>query len=299
MTDPAAAAERFEPHRERLFALAYRMLGSRAEAEDAVQDAYVRLQGADTVELREPAAYLSTVVTRLCLDRLKSSRHKREAYVGTWLPEPLLTEAAPGTPDREVELAEDLSFALLLTLERLTPVERAAFLLHDVFGVDFQTVAATLEREPAACRKLAQRAREHVRQERPRFTVDADEEQRLLGAFLEASASGDPATLAALLTEDAILYTDGGGKRVAALNPIRGRERITRFVFGVQAKASFEAPTAFIPRRVNQLPGFVLTYESGDISVLGFEVRGGRIARLYAVRNPDKLQHVRAGLPDG
>ena len=289
MTEPQAAGTQFEPQRRRLFGLAYRMLGSRAEAEDVVQDAYLRFQSVDLEQVAEPAAYLSTIVTRLCLDRLKSAQKHREAYVGTWLPEPLLVDEEPSTPEREVELAEDLSFALLLTLERLTPIERAAFLLHDVFGVDFEQVGEALERDSAACRKLAQRAREHVHRERPRFVINTSEEQRLLSAFFDASECGDLAKLTALLTEDAILYSDGGGKRRAALNPIFGCDRVARFVLGVRAKASFEQPTAFVPSRINQLPGAILKYASGEALVVGFELRGGRIARIYLVSNPDKL----------
>ncbi|MDD9972261.1 MAG: sigma-70 family RNA polymerase sigma factor [Myxococcales bacterium] len=294
MTRPQGAGDRFEPQRRRLFGLAYRMLGSRAEAEDVVQDAFVRFQGADLGRIAEPAAYLSTTVTRLCLDRLKSARRRREAYVGTWLPEPLLSEADPPTPDKEIELAEDLSFALLLTLERLTPAERAAFLLHDVFGVNFEQLGEVLQREPASCRKLAQRARDRIHRERPRFTIEPDEEQRLVTAFFEASASGDPAKLTDLLTEDAIVYSDGGGKRRAALNPVIGRERVVRFVLGVQSKATFETPQALISRRVNQLPGVVVQYASGELAVAGFELRDGRIARIYYVNNPDKLAHLRS-----
>lgn len=292
MTQSDDAGGQFEPHRSRLFSLAYRMLGSHAEAEDVVQDAYLRFRGIDVSQIAEPAAYLSTIVTRLCLDRLKSARTRRETYVGTWLPEPLVTEEHPSQPDREVELAEDLSFALLLTLERLSPPERAAFLLHDVFALEFAQIAEVLERDATSCRKLAQRARDHIRQERPRFVIDHGDEQRLLTAFFEASQGGNAERLATLLTEDAILYTDGGGRRLAALNPIIGRERVIRFVVGVQSKASFEAPAAYIPRRVNQLPGVLLEYASGDIAVAGFELREGRIARIYVVRNPDKLAHV-------
>lgn len=292
MSEPPDVAVQFEPQRQRLFSLAYRMLGSHAEAEDVVQDAFLRFHGADLGRIDEPAAYLATIVTRLCLDRLKSARKRRETYVGTWLPEPLLTDDAPPRPDREVELAQDLSFALLLTLERLSPTERAAFLLHDVFGMDFAQISAVLERDSASCRKLAQRARTHLQSERPRFVIDSDEEQRILLAFFEASQGGDPDKLAALLTEDAIFYSDGGGKRLAALNPIVGRDRVTRFLLGVQTKARHEKPEAFVLRRVNQLPGVIIKYADGDVAVACFELHEGRVARIYLVRNPDKLAHV-------
>lgn len=293
MTEAKDAATQFEPQRKRLFGLAYRMLGSRAEAEDAVQDAYLRFQAADISDVAEPAAYLSTIVTRLCLDRLKSAQKRREAYVGTWLPEPLISEEGSYLPEQEVELAEDLSFALLLTLERLNPIERAAFLLHDVFGMEFEQVGQVLERGPAACRKLAQRAREHVHRERPRLVIDTREEQRLLSAFVDAAESGDLAKLTALLTEDAVLYSDGGGKRLAALNPIVGCDRIARFVLGVRAKGGFQMPRSLNSIRINQLPGAMLKSESGDLTVVGFEFHARRIARIYLVNNPDKLAHLR------
>ena len=293
MTQQQDAGTQFEPQRKRLFGLAYRMLGSRAEAEDAVQDAYLRFQGADTGEVSEPAAYLSTIVTRLCLDRLKSAQKRREAYVGPWLPEPLVSEEGSFMPEREVELAEDLSFALLLTLERLSPIERAAFLLHDVFGMEFDQVGEVLERGTAACRKLAQRAREHVHRDRPRFVINTSEEQRLLSAFVDAAESGDLAKLTALLTEDAVLYSDGGGKRLAARNPIIGRDRVARFVLGVRAKGGFEMPRSFSSTRINQLPGAILRSEGGDLTAVGFELREGRVARIYLVNNPDKLMHLK------
>lgn len=290
------AADVFEPQRSRLFGLAYRMLGSRADADDVLQDAFLRFQGAQGVEVREPAAYLATIVTRLCLDRLKSASRRRETYVGPWLPEPLLAPEAPATADREVELAEDLSFALMLTLQRLSPPERAAFLLHDVFGCDFAGIATALQREPAACRKLAQRAREHVQRERPRFVIDKDAEERLSKAFFEAAAGGDLETLTSILTEDAVLISDGGGKRRSALKPIVGRDRVARFLVGVRRKASYEMPESMLVARVNQLPGVIFKYPSGAVDVTGIEVRDGRIARVYAVRNPDKLVRITAAV---
>jgi RNA polymerase sigma-70 factor (ECF subfamily) len=272
----------FEPHRRFLFGVAYRMLGAVAEAEDAVQDAFVRWASADRGDVLEPRAYLARVVTRLCLDRLRSARAKREAYVGTWLPEPIVE-----APDTRV--ADDLSVALLMTLERLSPLERAAFLLHDVFDMDYVAIAGVLERSEAACRQLATRAREHVREERPRFEPQPDAEARLTAAFAAAMVSGDVDALAGLLAEDAVLYSDGGGKRRAALNPIYGRAKILRFFVGVRAKHGEILETRVV--RINGLAGFVVRGHEG-LETLALETSGDRIVALYAIRNPDKLAHL-------
>lgn len=270
-----------EEHRRFLVGLAYRMLGSLAEAEDIVQDAYLRTRDiASDATIDNPRAYLARVVTNLCLDRLKSARARREEYVGTWLPEPVIED--PAAP-----LAEDLSVALLMVLERLSPLERAAFLLHDIFEMDYGDVARTLERSEAACRQLATRAREHVREARPRFDPPGAHTDEIVTAFVSAAATGDIARLASLLAEDAVLYTDGGGKRRAALNPIYGRDKIARFFDGVRTKNPL--PTQITPARINGLPGFVFTVD--DVrETLAFEICGGVITRIYGVRNPDKLK---------
>ncbi len=266
-------------HRSFLVGLAYRMLGSVAEAEDVVQDAFVRVSDVPNIsDIREPRAYLARVVTRLCLDRLKSARARREEYVGMWLPEPLVED--PAAP-----IAEDLSMALMLALERLSPLERAAFLLHDVFDMDYSAVAQMLERSEAACRQLAARAREHVRTEKPRFSAD----DKIVDAFAAAVATGDVATLAGLLAEDAIFYSDGGGKKKAALNPIYGRDKIVRFADGIRTKRP--TLTSVERVRINGLPGFVLHSDDG-VETIAFEVDAGLVTRIYAVRNPDKLGHL-------
>ena len=283
----------FEPHRPRLIGLAYRMLGSLAEAEDVVQDAFLRVRDVAEDEVADPRAYLTKTVARLCLDRLKSARARREVYVGTWLPEPLV-ENPSASPDAELDLADDLSFALLLTLERLSPPERTAFLLHDVFGLEFASIASVLERSEASCRKLAERARSQVREARPRFETTRSDEQQLLAAFLQATSTGDVAALQELLTADAVVYSDGGGKRHAALNPVFGPDRIGRFFAGVIRKSHFVAPSAIEPRRVNGLPGCLLRYDNGDVAVAAVELRDGRVARIYIISNPDKLQHLRS-----
>jgi RNA polymerase sigma-70 factor, ECF subfamily len=281
----------FEAHRPSLMGLAYRMLGSRAEAEDVVQDAYLRWHAADRAAVAEPRRYLGAVVTRLCLDRMKSAKARREIYVGQWLPEPIVDETfddgAAG------DLTHDISVALMLVLERLSPLERASFLLHDVFGLDFAEVARALHRSEAACRQLATRARAHIEAGRPRFPASPEEGRRLAAAFQAAIASADSKSLVSLLAEDAVLYSDGGGKRAAALNPIRGADKIVRFFAGVARKNTALAAIAVRPAIVNGMAGFVLHEDDGSIDTMAFEHRDGRIVAIYIVRNPDKLQHVR------
>jgi RNA polymerase sigma-70 factor (ECF subfamily) len=281
MKDDAAD---FELHRKFLAGLAYRMLGSVAEADDVVQDAYLRWREVDRSAVEEPRAYLTRVVSRLCLDRLSSARVRREKYVGTWLPEPVVAEPA-------ARLAEDLSVALLLALERLSPLERAAFLLHDVFDLDYSAVAAAIERSEAACRQLAARAREHVRSGEPRYAPSDGEARQLAQAFVTAVATGDVDTLTRVLSEGAVLYTDGGGKRRAALNPVLGRERIVRFYHGIWKKGGGFIPARAVPTTLNGLAGFVFHTDHGTETVT-IEVAGGSITAVYVVRNPDKLQHL-------
>lgn len=281
----------FEAHRRHLMGLAYRMLGSLAEAEDAVQEAYLRWHAADRAAVENPRAFLSKIVTRLCLDQLKSARAKRESYVGPWLPEPVLDSAAL-TVESASEYAHDLSVALMLTLERLSPLERAVFLLHDVFDLPFSEIAQALGRSEAACRQLAARAREHVRAARPRFAASPDEGARLADAFRLAVKSGDAAAMVRLLANDAVLYSDGGGKRLAALNPIHGGEKIARFFANIVAKTPAVATWRARAVLINGLPGFVYAEPDGAIQTAAFDVRDGRIAAIYLVLNPDKLQRV-------
>jgi RNA polymerase sigma-70 factor (ECF subfamily) len=284
------AAGRFEAERSHLRGLAYRMLGSLAEAEDAVQEAYLRWHATDRSKVESPRAFLSTVVTRICLDQLKSARARRESYVGPWLPEPVL-DAAALAAETASEYAHDLSVALMLTLERLSPLERAAFLLHDVFDVDFAGVAVALSRSEAACRQLAARARAHVRSARPRFTPSAEEGERLAAAFRQAAGSGDTGAMARLLAADAVLYSDGGGKRPAALNPIYGADKIARFFAGVLRKERADRWRMRVAR-INGLAGFVFADAEGAIRTIAFDVAAGRIAAIYSVVNPEKLRHV-------
>jgi RNA polymerase sigma-70 factor (ECF subfamily) len=278
------------PYRGRLLGLAYRMLGSRSDAEDIVQDAYLRFAGAQDVD--NPEAFLVTVVTRLCLDRLKSARAQREIYVGPWLPEPVF-DAEGLSPDAATELADDLSFALLLALDRLSPLERAAFLLHDVFDLQFSEVARMIDRTEAACRQLATRARRAVRDARPAPSATPDNHARLLSAFSEAVASGDVSRLAGLLREDAIAMTDGGGRKTAALNPIKGADKIARFFISLAAK-NVNRNIRVEPTMINGTVGALL-YMDGEVDQsMSMAIDGERIAAIYIVRNPDKLRHVPA-----
>ena len=275
----------FAQHRRFLVGLAYRMLGSVADAEDIVQDAYLRWRTVERAAIAEPRAYLARVVSRLCLDRMRSAAVRREEYVGTWLPEPIEAEPAQ-------TLAGDLSIALLLALERLSPLERAAFLLHDVFDMDYAQVAETLERSEPACRQLAARAREHVREGRPRYEPSSGEARALADAFMQAVATGDTAALARTLADDAVLFTDGGGKRRAALNPITGKDKILRFYEGLARKGSPDLVIQHVERTsLNGLPGFVIETRDGK-ETLALDVAQGRIVALYSIRNPDKLAGV-------
>lgn len=277
----------FAEHRSYLVGVAYRMLGSVAEAEDVVQDSFLRWQRVEDL-VEEPRRYLARIVTRLCLDRLKSARVRREQYVGTWLPEPLVEDIGAR------RVADDLSVALLMTLERLSPLERAAFLLHDVFDMDYADIAGVLERTEPAVRQLAARGRDHVRDEgetvRPRFTASPEAEAKLMGAFATAMATGDVDGFAKLLADDAVLYSDGGGKRRAALNPLHGADKIVRFVEGITKKFPVTV-TAYRAARINGLPGLVVHTDEGP-ETMSIESDGEKIRAIYIVRNPDKLKHV-------
>src|SRR3984893_3242675 len=278
------------PHRGRLLGLAYRMLGSRSDAEDVVQDAYLRFAGAQDVHNAE--AFLVTVVTRLCLDRLKSARAQREVYVGPWLPEPVF-DAEGLAADTATELADDLSFALMLALDRLAPLERAAFLLHDVFDMPFAEVAGMIDRTEAARRQLATRARRAVKDARPTPAATPERHAHLLNAFSEAVASGDVSRLAGLLRADAIAMTDGGGRKSAALNPIMGADKVARFFIALAAKNAGR-DIRIRPTMINGTVGALL-YMDGEVDhTLSMAIDGDRIAAIYIVRNPDKLRHAPA-----
>ncbi|MFY9630583.1 MAG: RNA polymerase sigma factor SigJ [Candidatus Cybelea sp.] len=284
-------AERFEALRPVLVGHAYRMLGEYGEAEDVAQDAYLRWSAAiDSTRVEDERALARTIVTRLCLDRLRSARAKREVYVGPWLPEPVISEAN-GNPEATAMMADDISFALLLALERLAPLERAAFLLHDVLDVPFDEVATTLGRAEAAVRKLASRAREHVRDSNRHSRTDPAELRRVRDAFLGALQNDDPALLAQLLTEDVVFTSDGGGKVPAATAPVIGRERVTRLLFGLKEKG-WRSIVRMELVMLNGLPGMVTFNKDGVQDVMALEIVDGLIGAMYVVRNPEKFKGV-------
>lgn len=278
----------FEAERPRLIRLAYRMLGSWAEAEDTVQDAWLRWSGAaDRIDA--PAAWLTRTVTRLCLDTLKSARARRETYIGPWLPEPFVDGPEDG-------VGEDAGLLLMLALERLSPLERAAFLLHDIFDTPLAQIAETLQRDAATVRQLAVRARRNVQAERRRFPVPREEGERLTGAFFAASRSGDLAALQRLLAEGAVLVSDGGGKVMAFRNPILGAARILRMFAAQHGKNAMAQSRLLQPLRIDGLPGFVSIEAGGLLQTTALSIEDGRIAALYIMRNPDKLARLAAGL---
>jgi RNA polymerase sigma-70 factor, ECF subfamily len=278
------ASRAFDPLRPKLVRVAYRMLGSLADAEDVVQDAFLRWLGTDRSAVREPEAFLRRVVTRLCLDFLKSARNQRETYVGTWLPEPIVE-----ADDQEVD---EITMPLMLALERLSPLERAAFLLHDVFGVEFEEIGETIGREPAACRQLASRARAQVQAARPRFPVPKEHGIRIAEAFFTASRGGDLQQLRSLLASDVAIYSDGGGKRPAATHPIIGLEQVMRAHIGL-ARLFAKGPSQILRYvLVNGLPGFVTREADNELQTTGLQIEDGKIVAIYVMRNPEKLRRI-------
>ena len=285
MSQNPTSATTFEALRGRLFGLAYRMLGSRADAEDVVQETYVRWHAVSPGTVDTPEAWLVTTASRLAIDRLRRLRTEREAYVGPWLPEPIVTAAAP---DRDLDLAGDLSIAFMTLLERLAPDERAAFLLHDVFDVGYADIAAVLEKSEAACRQVVHRARTRVRGERRRFDVSESAKAALLEKFTAAMEARDEQALLALFAPDATWTADGGGKTAAAPRPIVGADRIARLVIGLREK--FWAVNRRIEIvTVNGETGLCLRDGDRLTAVLTIATDGERILDVYAVVNPDKL----------
>ena len=274
----------FVEHRPLLFSIAYRMLGSVTEAEDVVQDAFLRWQAVDASTVDAPRAYLASIVTRLCIDHLRSARVRREQYVGPWLPEPLLvTDDVAET----VETADSLSTAFLVVLESLSPDERAAFLLREVFGYGYADVARMLDRSEPACRQLVHRARSHIAARRPRFDADPARQRAVTEQFLEACATGDVGRLVELLTEDAVLLSDGGGIVRAAQRPIHGGEKVARFLLGVLGKV--DEPMAVSVDQVNGAWGIVARVGGRPFGVLTLDTVGDRVQGVHLLVNPEKL----------
>ncbi|MDQ4137989.1 MAG: RNA polymerase sigma factor SigJ [Actinomycetota bacterium] len=296
--DPAAepgaledAAREFETHRGALLGAAYRVLASMTAAEDVVQEAWLRWSSADRSAIRDPRSYLVRTVTRLSLNELRAHQRRREEYVGPWLPEPV--SDLPPT-DASAEVAESVSLAMLVVLESLSPLERAAFILREVFGEEFDDIAATLDRTPSAVRQLVHRAREHVAARSPRNTVDPATHRKVTEGVLAAMQGGSIEGLLILLSPDVVLTTDGGGKKQAALHPIRTPDKVLRFLLGILAKQT--EPMEFRMLEVNGEPAIGAFTPSGLDTVATMRLDGGAISEIYMVRNPDKLTRVR--VPD-
>jgi RNA polymerase sigma-70 factor (ECF subfamily) len=282
--------EIFNEHRRLLFSLAYRMLGVVADAEDMVQETFLRWQAASEEEIKAPKAYLSTIITNLCINHLQSARVKREEYIGPWLPEPLITDESQD-PMRNANLADSLSMAFMILLESLTPLERACFLLRDVFDYEYEEIARMTGKSEANCRQMVSRARLHIRERRTRFDVSRETRNRMTAQFMKACASGDLQGLMSLLAEDATLMSDGGGRVTAARKPIHGADHIARFLTGLVNKVGASHLTVR-PTEVNGQPGFI-TYLNGRLqNVLALDIADDRIRGVYIVVNPDKLRKV-------
>jgi RNA polymerase sigma-70 factor (TIGR02957 family) len=286
------ATDAFVAHRNLLFTVAYEMLGSAADAEDVLQETWLRWADVDLGEVRDPRAYLVRITTRLSLNRIRSLSRRRESYVGPWLPEPLLT-----SPDvaEDVELADSVSTAMLLVLETLTPTERAVFVLREVFDLPYDEIADAVDKSPAAVRQIAHRARSHVEARRPREVVGVAERDAVIQSFLAAVAGGDLQSLMDVLAPDVVLISDGGGKKQAALRPIHGADKVLRWLVGVTARAAGE-------------PGLELTTVNGDVgfrllvdgeldTIATMRIEAGQVTGLYLVRNPDKLGRVEQEVP--
>jgi len=280
----------FEEHRPQLARLAYRMLGSLSDADDVLQEAYLRWTREPRGDVESSRSYLATIVTRLCIDQRRTLEARKEIYVGPWLPEPLVESAAPTDAAARLEVAESISLGFLVVLESLSPVERAAYLLRRVFDYDYPEIAAILGKSEPNCRQLVSRAEEHVLARRPRFETDAGEAERITVAFLQACSSGDVNGLVQLLAADAVAYSDGGGKATAARVPIEGAERIAHFFVAIVKKVPAGVELRGV--RVNGRPGVMTLHDGRVTSVLTLDIRDGRIASCFVIVNPDKLARV-------
>ncbi len=283
------AVDVFERERGRLFGLAYRMTGSVMDADDVVQDAYLRWQGVDADGVDRPAAYLTTVATRLSIDRLRSAQRTRETYVGPWLPEPIVTE---NDPARIVEVDETITLSFLAVLERLGPVDRAVFLLREVFATPYDEIAEIVDRSEAACRQIARRARERVRTERPKFEMPSERTGELVAAFGAALLSGDPRQLSVLLADDVVHVSDGGADHHAARRPVVGAENVARFMVNLAKR--FPAHGEIEVLEFNGEPGFLALVDGEPVTLVALGFDGDHVRRVSAVVNPDKLSEVMA-----
>jgi len=287
-------AEIYEPLRPLLFSIAYRMLGTVSDAEDIVQEAFLRYHGAAAGGggVESPKAYLSAVTTRLCIDQLRSARARREAYVGEWLPEPLLTDTAAPDPAGAAEQAESLSMAFLLLLERLTPVERAVFLLRDVFGYDYGEIAGIVGKSEDNCRQLALRARRHVGEGRPRFEASRSKRERLAGRFFRAVGDGDMDGLVSMLAEDVVVYGDSGGTSPSWPRPITGRDNVSRLLLAIAGQMR-QVGITISPAEINGQPGGMFLDPGGNLTnIFVLDIADGQVRAVRSVINPEKLRHL-------
>lgn len=281
-------SDTFNTYRNYLFAIAYRMLSSAMDAEDMVQETYLRWQNRGEAEIESPKSYLAAIITRLCIDQLRSARVQRETYVGPWLPEPILMETT--NSEGMVAMSESISMAFLLLLESLSPTERAAFLLREVFEYEYAEVAQVVGKSEANCRQIVRRAKQHITNGRPRFETTFEEQQNLLIEFTQACTNGDLTGLMAVLADDVVEYSDGGGKVSAATQPIHGADRVARFILGILKKA----PPNLTQRLgiVNGEPAIIAYIENEPVVVMVLEIGNGRIQNIYSINNPDKLQRI-------
>jgi RNA polymerase sigma-70 factor (ECF subfamily) len=277
----------FNHHRRLLFGIAYRMLGTVTDAEDMVQETFLRWQQTPQTAVQSPKNYLATTVTRLCIDYLRSARVRREQYVGPWLPEPLLTQQDPA---EQVELADSLSMAFLVMLERLSPTERAVFLLREVFEYDYPEIAQIMGKSAENCRQILRRSRQHLATERPRFPVSPQQQEKITAQFLDASTEGNLQGLLTLLAQDVTFWSDGGGQVAAALKPLHGSMKVARFLLAIQRK-SLSATSAHLAE-INGQPGIILRTGSDIHSVMTFEIVDGYVQTIYSIRNPEKLKQL-------
>jgi RNA polymerase sigma-70 factor (ECF subfamily) len=294
---PGPDAGTFEAHRDLMFAVAYRMLGTVADAEDAIQDAWLRWSAAPRDDVTHPRAYLTKIITNTSLNRLRAVRARRESYIGPWLPEPLLTQENPDITER-AEVAESVSLAMLVVLETLTPEERAVFVLREVFGFGYAEIGAALGRSEVSARQLAHRAREHVQARRPRFEVDRAQRQEVTERFLDAAVGGDIERLIEVLAPDATVISDGGGKARAARREVTGSAKVARLLHGLitNPKAGMDM-SEMEPElaEINGRPGVLFTRDGRAAVAVAWEISGGLVTLIQIITNPDKLAALSAG----
>jgi RNA polymerase sigma-70 factor (ECF subfamily) len=281
--------DEFNQHRPLLFAIAYRMLGTATDAEDMVQETFLRWQQTTIDTVKSAKSYLTTIMTRLCIDYLRSARVQREQYIGTWLPEPMLTQTST-TPAEIIELADSLSLAFLTVLERLSPIERAVFLLRDVFEYDYDEISQMVGKSPTNCRQILRRAKQHLTTERPRFPASPQQQEQITAQFLEASTQGNLPDLLLLLAQDVTYHSDGGGQVSAVLKPLHGSRKVARFLWAIHQKWLCHATSRLT--EINGQPGIIYVMDGTVYSAIAFEIVDGRIQSIYNVRNPDKLRQI-------